>query len=366
MTRARGACTAQAGTNIALVKYWGKRDAALNLPATGSLSLTLAELGTRTTVRFLEEDDHADADGVTLNGAPADARVRARVSAFLDRVRARAGISQRAEVVSENSVPTAAGLASSASGFAALALAASRAAGLDLTSAELSELARLGSGSAARSIFGGFVEMARGERADGRDAVAAPLGRVDGDAASEASAHVPWDVRLVVAITAAGEKAEGSTSAMDRTARTSPFYPAWVASAPGDLIEARAAIAARDLARLGAVAERSALRMHATALAADPPILYWNAATVAAIHATRGLRARGIAAYFTIDAGPHVKLLCAAADAAAVAAAMADVPGVLRTITASPGPGAHLVDARVADARVAAATPAAASARSAS
>ncbi len=371
MTRshgARGAYTAQAGTNIALVKYWGKRDAALNLPATGSLSLTLAELGTRTTVRFLDGSDHADADGdgdrVTLNGAPADARVRARVSAFLDRVRARAGITQRAEVVSENSVPTAAGLASSASGFAALALAASRAAGLELASAELSELARLGSGSAARSIFGGFVEMARGERADGRDAVAAPVD--GGDAASEASADVPWDVRLVVAITAAGEKAEGSTSAMDRTARTSPFYPAWVASAPGDLVEARAAIAARDLARLGTVAERSALRMHATALAADPPILYWNAATVAAIHATRGLRARGVAAYFTIDAGPHVKVLCAAADAAAVGAAMADVPGVLRTITASPGPGARLVDARGAEARSAAATPAAASARSAS
>ena len=201
--------------------------------------------------------------------------------AFLDRVRARAGIATRAEVATENSVPTASGLASSASGFAALALAASRAAGLQLSQSELSELARLGSGSAARSIFGGFVEMARGERADGRDAVASPLAlRDDGP---------PWDLRLVVAITAAGEKAEGSTSAMDRTARTSPFFPAWVASVPADLAEARAAIAAHDLARLGAVAERSALRMHATALAADPAIVYWNGATVAAIHATRAL-----------------------------------------------------------------------------
>lgn len=347
------ACTAHAGTNIALVKYWGKRDAALNLPATGSLSLTLAELGTRTTVRFLQDgngEGSAGGDHVTLNGAPAEARVRARVSAFLDRVRARAGLTGRAEVVTENSVPTAAGLASSAAGFAALALAASRAAGLALGPGELSELARLGSGSAARSIFGGFVEMARGERADGRDAVAAPVGAGDGDR-SGAPLSPAWDVRLVVGITAAGEKAEGSTSAMDRTARTSPFYPAWVASVPGDLVEARAAIAARDLPRLGAVAERSALRMHATALAAEPAILYWNAATVAAIHAVRGLRARGVAAYFTIDAGPHVKVLCAAADAATVGAALADVPGVLRTITASPGPGARVVDADAADSR---------------
>ncbi len=331
--------TAIAGTNIALVKYWGKRDAALNLPANGSLSLTLAELGTRTSVHFV---DGADADRVTLGGAPADARFRARVVTFLDRVRARAGISAHAEVATENSVPTASGLASSASGFAALALAASRAAGLDLSASELSELARLGSGSAARSIFGGFVEMARGERTDGRDAVASPLGlRDDGP---------PWDLRLVVAITAAGEKAEGSTSAMDRTASTSPFFPAWVASVPADLAEARAAIAARDLPRLGVVAERSALRMHATAMAADPAIIYWNGATVAAIHATRGLRARGVRAYFTIDAGPHVKVLCAAADADEVASALGSVPGVLRTITAAPGPGVRLADAHLFEA----------------
>ncbi|HET6147064.1 MAG TPA: diphosphomevalonate decarboxylase [Polyangia bacterium] len=327
-------CTAIAGSNIALVKYWGKRDAALNLPATGSLSLTLAELGTRTTVRF--SGDGAE-DQVTLNGAPAADQVRARVGAFLDRVRARAGIDRRADVVSENSVPTAAGLASSASGFAALALAASRAAGLALAPGELSELARLGSGSAARSIFGGFVEMAAGTRADGRDAVAAPLaGAADGAAA--------WDLRLVVAVTAAGPKAAGSTTAMESTARTSPFYPAWVAGVPGDLVEARAAIAARDLDRLGVVAERSALRMHATAMAADPAILYWNPTTLAAIQTTRALRVAGTAAYFTIDAGPHVKVLCAPADVSAVAAALAATPGVLRTIVASPGPGARVIE----------------------
>jgi diphosphomevalonate decarboxylase len=329
MSDARAA-TAVAGTNIALVKYWGKRDAALNLPATGSLSLTLDGLGTRTAVRFAPE---LASDRVVLNGAAAEAGAAARVIAFLDRVRARAHVQENAEVISENTVPTAAGLASSASGFAALAVAAARAAGLPCTSAELSELARLGSGSAARSIFGGFVEMARGVRPDGRDAVAAPLDAGQG-----------WDVRLVIAVTSDDAKALGSTLAMERTASTSPFYPAWVAGVAPDLAEARAAIAARDLSVLGAVAERSALRMHATALAAEPGIIYWNAATLSAVEAVRALRAQGVPAYFTIDAGPHVKTLCLAADAPAVAAALGRVPGVLRTLVASAGPGAHIVE----------------------
>jgi diphosphomevalonate decarboxylase len=326
--------TAVAGTNIALVKYWGKRDAALalNLPAAGSLSLTLAELGTRTTVRF---SSALAADRVVLDGADADAKAAARVSAFLDRVRARAGLATRAEVVSVNTVPTAAGLASSASGFAALAVAAAHAAGLSASAATLSELARTGSGSAARSIFGGFVEMARGERPDGTDAVAAPLETDD----------ATWnDVRLVVAVTSEGAKAVGSTEAMERTARTSPYYAAWLASVPHDLADARAAIAAHDLPRLGAVAERSALRMHASAMAADPAILYWNPATLAAMATVRALRARGVNAFFTIDAGPHVKVLCDVADAITVGNALEITAGVLRVVVASPGPGAHIVE----------------------
>jgi diphosphomevalonate decarboxylase len=326
------AASAVAGTNIALVKYWGKRDEALNLPATGSLSLTLDRLGTRTRVAF--DGGDGARDRVTLDGAPAAEKVAARVSVFLDRVRTRAGIAARASVVTENSVPTASGLASSASGFAALAVAAAAAAGLDLTATELSVLARLGSGSAARSIFGGFVEMARGARPDGTDAAAHPLPEGDG-----------WDVRLVVAITAAGEKALGSTAAMRRTAETSPYYDAWVRGVDGDLGAARAAIAARDLAALGAVAERSALRMHASALAADPPILYWNGATVDAMARVRTLRAAGTAAFVTIDAGPHVKVLCGVRDAEEIADALAEVPGVLRTLVAAPGPGARLVEA---------------------
>ncbi|HSY41938.1 MAG TPA: diphosphomevalonate decarboxylase, partial [Polyangia bacterium] len=216
----------------------------------------------------------------------------------------------------------------------ALALAATGAAGLALAPTELSVLARLGSGSAARSIFGGFVEMARGARADGSDAAAHPLEAGGG-----------WNVRLVIAITAAGEKALGSTAAMRRTAQTSPYYEAWIGGVEGDLAAARAAIAGRDLAALGAVAERSAMRMHASAMAADPPILYWNPATIAAISRVRALRAEGASAFFTIDAGPHVKVLCDAREAEAVAAALAETPGVLRTLIAAAGPGARLEEA---------------------
>jgi diphosphomevalonate decarboxylase len=333
-TRRPRSVTARAGTNIALVKYWGKRDAALNLPAAGSLSLTLADLGSETTVRFASDAaDAAGHDRVLLSGKPADERFAGRVRKFLDLVRQRAGLELRAEVSTENSVPTAAGLASSAAGFAALALAASRAAGLHLSPAQLSELSRRGSGSAARSIFGGFAEMSAGDRPDGSDAIAHPL--LDEKA---------WDVRLCVAITASGEKAIGSTVAMDQTARTSPYYAAWLDSVPADLDAARAAIAARDLGRLGPVAERSALRMHACAMAADPHILYWNPATLAAIATVKGLRADGVMAYFTIDAGPHVKVLCAASDAARVQAALAATPAVMRVLSLAPGPGAHVIN----------------------
>ncbi|MGA7740712.1 MAG: diphosphomevalonate decarboxylase [Polyangia bacterium] len=320
--------TARAGTNIALVKYWGKRDPTLNLPAAGSLSLTLANFGSETAVRFVAEGG----DNITVDGAPAPPHFAERVRRFLDLVRREARIALPAEVSTRNSVPTAAGLASSASGFAALALAVSRAAGMNLALPELSALARRGSGSAARSIFGGFVEMAAGERRDGSDACATGL-----------LPAAAWDVRLVVAITAEGPKAIGSTEAMDLTARTSPYYAGWLQAVPRDLAAARAAVLAQDLTGLGRVAERSAVRMHACAMAADPPILYWNGATLAAMETVRRLRAAGTEAFFTIDAGPHVKVLCAARDASLVEPALAATPGVLRTLVLTPGPGAQIV-----------------------
>jgi diphosphomevalonate decarboxylase len=325
--------TARAGTNIALVKYWGKRDKALNLPATGSLSLTLAHFGSETTVRFAPDAEAREGgDQIIFNGEPAEPRFAQRVQRFLDLVREESQVGLPAEVITRNDVPTAAGLASSASGFAALALAASRAANLKLSPPDLSALARRGSGSAARSIFGGFVEMAAGENFDGSDACAQPLLAADA-----------WDVRLVVAITAEGAKAIGSSEAMERTAQTSPYYAGWLQSVQEDLTAARAATLARDLPSLGQIAERNALRMHACTMAADPPIVYWNCATMAAMETVRRLRAAGSQAFFTIDAGPHVKVLCTSHDVTSVEPALSATPGVLRTLVLSPGPGAEVV-----------------------
>ncbi len=319
--------TARANVNVALVKYWGKRDPTLNLPATGSLSLTLDRLGTEARVVF----GGGERDWIEIDGAPAAEPEAERVRGFLDVVRERAGRRERARVVTRSTVPRGAGLASSASAFAALALAASRAAGLVLDPAALSALARRGSGSAARSVFGGFVEWRRGERPDGSDSVAEPV-----------LAEDAWDVRVVVAVTSTQAKPVSSREGMARAA-TSPFYPAWVEAVEADLAAARAAVRARDLEALGLVAERNALAMHAVGLAAQPPLLYWRAATVECMHRVWALRAEGVRAYCTIDAGPQVKVLCAPADAASVSAALAAVPGVERVLTCAPGRGAEVV-----------------------
>ncbi len=315
---------ARANTNIALVKYWGKRDAALNLPAVGSLSLTLEGLSTRTTVVF----GKSDADTLVLNGAPADDKSTKRVSKFLDIVRQRAGLSERAAVESSNDFPTAAGLASSASAFAALAVAATRAAGLSLSDRELSILARRGSGSAARSIFGGFVEMHRGQRADGEDAFAEPI-------ASD------WDVRLVIAATTQGPKATLSTDGMRHTAETSPYYDPWVQMSERDLATAREAIARRDLEALGQVTEASCLSMHASAMAARPAVVYFIGQTIEGYRIIQDLRRSGVPAWFTCDAGPHVKALTDAAHAQQVEAALARLG---KTWICRPGPRAEVLE----------------------
>jgi diphosphomevalonate decarboxylase len=319
--------TARAHVNVALVKYWGKRDPDLNLPSTGSISLTLDRLAVEAAVTF----GAGEADRIEIDGAPASGVEAERVVRFLDVVRTEAGRRERALVATRSTVPRGIGLASSAAAFAALALGASRAAGLELDAPALSRLARRGSGSAARSVFGGFVEWQRGERADGRDSVAEPL--------AEAA---DWDVRIVVAVTSSAPKAVSSRDGMARAA-TSPLYPAWVAGAEVDLAEARAAIRARDLAALGLVAEHSALKMHAIGLAARPPLLYWRAATVECVHRVWELRAAGTPAFVTIDAGPQVKVLCAPGDADRVADALRAVPGVERVLACSPGPGVELV-----------------------
>lgn len=327
-----GGVTAVAHPNIALIKYWGKRDEQLMIPYVDSLSMTLDVFPTTTTV-WLDTDAHAMGDTVVFNGVPADGEPRQRIVAFLDLVRDLAGRTERAIVDTRNTVPTGAGLASSASGFTALALAASVAYGLDLDAAALSRLARRGSVSASRSVFGGFAVCHAGW---GTDRIA------DLSAFAEPVDVPDFGLNLVIAVVDGRTKAVSSREGMRRTVDTSPLYRSWAESGRIDLSDMLAALRRGDLATVGEIAERNALGMHATMLAARPAVRYLSAATLAVLDAVQQLRTGGVPAYATMDAGPNVKVLCHETDAARVAEALsAAVPGCT-VVTARSGPGARI------------------------
>jgi diphosphomevalonate decarboxylase len=319
-----GSAHAVAHANIALAKYWGKVPDGANLPAVPSLSLTLDGLRTRTHVAV---DATLAEDHVSLDGETATGRAKERVVRMLSELRTLAGTNSFARVDSVNDFPTAAGLASSASGFAALAVAASRAYGVTLSTREQSAMARRASASAARSLFGGYVEL--GARAESAEPV------LDG---------AEFPLRMLIAVTARGPKSVGSTEGMQRTRDTSPYYTGWLAAAPEVFERTKRAVLARDLEALGTAMEESALMMHASMLAARPAIVYFAPATLGAMAAVRALRQAGTLSYFTMDAGPHVKVLTRAGDEAAVTAALLAVPGVERVIASGPGDGARVVD----------------------
>ncbi|MCP3140800.1 diphosphomevalonate decarboxylase [Pyxidicoccus xibeiensis] len=319
--------TALAHPNIALVKYWGKRDDALILPHQSSLSLTLSPLSVTTTVEFGVGGDHVELNGHTAKGSE-----RERVLRLLEAVRA--GVKSDlgpAKVVSRGDFPMAAGLASSAAGFAALAVAGRAAAGLPAEPKAASILARMGSGSACRSVQGGFVEWQRGERPDGEDSFA--VQRFD-------AAHWP-ELRMVVAVLDRGEKEVKSRDGMKHTVDTSPYYPAWVKDAEVEVPQAREHISRRDLQALGELCERNAWRMHATAFAANPPLCYLNSQTLGLIQHLREQRKKGMPVWFTLDAGPNPVLLTDAAHEVA-AEALARACGAVDVIRCVPGGDAEL------------------------
>jgi diphosphomevalonate decarboxylase len=324
--------TALAHPNIALVKYWGKRDDALILPHQSSLSLTLSPLSVTTTVEFGQAPDRGDQ--VEINHHVAKGSARERVVRVLEAVRQSAGARGNlggARVVSRGDFPEAAGLASSAAGFAALAVAARAAAGLPAEPRAASLLARLGSGSACRSIQGGFCTWTRGERADGEDSYAVQ---------DFAAPHWP-DLRMVVAILSRDEKDVKSRDGMKHTVDTSPYYAAWREDAEAELARARSLIAARDLEGLGALAERNAWRMHATALAANPPLCYLLPGTLALIGSLKEQRKKGVPVWFTLDAGPNPVLLTDAKHEVA-AEALARACGAVDVVRCVPGGDAEL------------------------
>lgn len=313
---------ARAHANIALIKYWGKKNDELVLPMNSSLSLTLDCFYTETEVVF---DDNIEGDFFYLNNSIQDNHATDKVSKFLNLFRNKVEINTPAIVKSINYVPTAAGLASSASGFAALAAAANIASGLNLGTKELSMYARQGSGSATRSIYGGFVEWQKGTS--------------EGDSYAIEIDDANWDIGMVVVVVNKREKAVSSREGMKTTVATSPFYKTWVESAEEDLRQIKIAIKNRDFEQMGSIAESNGLKMHATMLGANPPLSYWEPESVVVMQIVRELRSEGIACYFTMDAGPNVKIICRLSQSNIIKTRLEQIFKSEQIIVAGPGPG---------------------------
>lgn len=319
--------SAIANPNIAFIKYWGNRDASLNLPANGSISMNLDGLYTRTKVEFTPE---LTDDLLTLNGEKIAGPALQRVSSLLERVRRMAGVRTFAEVISENNFPMGAGIASSASAFAALSLAAARAAGLELSEAALSRLARTASGSACRSIPGGFVEWQAGED----------------DQSSYAFSVAPpehWALADCVVLVDKGHKPTGSKEGHS-FAHSSPIQSARLLDAPRRLDLCRQAILGRDFEALAQVAELDSNLMHAVILTSASPLFYWQPASLAVMQQVVQWRAEGLPVFYTVDAGPNVHVLCLSVYVDQVSRRLCEIPGVHGVLTASPGGPARALE----------------------
>jgi diphosphomevalonate decarboxylase len=319
--------TAAAHPNIAFIKYWGNRDEKLRLPANPSLSMNLGGLATVTTVEFVEGPND---DEVVIGGEPQSGKAKERVSLHLEHIRARAGLQLRARVESHNSFPSGAGIASSASAFAALTVAGAAAAGLALSERELSALARLGSGSAARSIPAGFVEWQMGEVSE--DSYAFSIAPPE---------H--WALTDVIAIVSQKHKAVSSTGG-HAIAGTSPLQAARAASASERLRRCREALLSRNFTTLADVVEADSNLMHAVMMTSTPPLFYWEPITLAVMRAIRHWRADGLPVCYTVDAGPNVHCLCPAEAAAEVERRLRQNLDVSEILTATPGGPARLIE----------------------
>ena len=320
--------SALAHPNIAFIKYWGNCDQALRLPANGSISMNLAALETRTSVTLLEG---AQADRLTINGDEQNGPALARVSDFLGIIRKMSGNPSFAEVHSRSNFPSSAGVASSAAAFAALALAGSQAYGLSLSEKDLSRLARRGSGSACRSIPGGFTEW--------------QAGTSDADSyAQSIAAPEHWELWDCVAIVEAAAKPTGSTEG-HALAPTSPLQAARVADTPRRLELCRQAIMTRDFEKLAEIIELDSNMMHAVMQTSTPPLMYWSPSSLLLMKEVIALRRRGIEAAYTLDAGPNVHVICTAENHTAVKLRLEKLPGV-SWVLPSPvgGPAQNITD----------------------
>lgn len=315
--------TAQAHSNIAFIKYWGNADEALRLPANPSISMNLAGVATVTTVTW--RDDLAQ-DQLTLNDAPAEAKPTERVARHLDAIRQRLGLTMKADVVSSNNFPMGAGIASSASSFAALTMAAVAAAGASLDERELSCIARLGSGSASRSIPSGYVVWQTGQTHEESFAY-------------QVAPAEHWDLVDVIAVISTGHKEVGSREGHG-TAASSAFQAARVASAAGRLEVCQEALFARDFARFAEVVEQDSNMMHAVMMTSQPALFYWQPASLTVMDAVRRWRSEGLAVCYTLDAGPNVHCLTTAREADEIERRVRGLSGVQNVLRAPVGGGA--------------------------
>lgn len=327
--------TAEATANIAVVKYWGKRDEKLILPMEGSLSFTMDEqLKTRTTVMF---SPNFKEDEFWLNGQKMDLADKDTAERLvqLDIIRKRAGIAHKAKIVSLNCFPTAAGFASSAAGLATLAVAASKAAGLNLKGEELSILARLGSGSACRSVLGGFVEWKKGGKADGSDSVAVQVAP---------ASHWP-QLRNVIAVVDAGKKKVSSRAGMKQTIATSALFPARLAYLPKLIDDMKKAVLAKDFTKFGELTMRESSNMHATMLDTWPPIMYLNDSSKEIMYAVQEYNqaAGAIKAAYTFDAGPNAHIYTTEDQVDGVKKMLANIDGVRKVIVCKVGEGPRML-----------------------
>lgn len=316
--------TAIAPSNIAFTKYWGKKDEVLRLPENGSVSMCLSNLLTTTTVEFQED---LKEDQVTLNGE-IESGENSRVIKHLNRVREFADIKTFAKVVSNNNFPIGTGLSSSAAGFAALTLAASKAAGLNLSEKDLSILARQGSGSACRSIPSGFVEW------------------LDGDT-SETSYSVQifppdwWDIVDVVAIVSSGKK-DVPTTIGQQTAKSSPFMEARKSHMKQKNELVKEYIKNKDFQKFGELSEGEALELHAIMITQTPPLIYWQPNTILMMKLVQKWRSEGLQAYFTINTGQDVHILVEQKNASELIKKLEGLEEVREIIVNTPGEGARL------------------------
>lgn len=314
--------TVIAPSNIAFTKYWGKKDEDLRIPENGSISMNLSNLLTTTTVEFSETYKN---DSVTINGVEKE---DLRVSAHLDRIRKLTNIQTKARVVSKNNFPTGTGLSSSASGFAALSLAASSAAGLDLSEKELSILARIGSGSACRSIPSGFVEWLGGETSE--ESYAMQIFKPD-----------YWDIADVVVVVSS-EKKDVATSIGQKTAESSPFMSVRLSRMKEKNEQVKSYIQKKDFQKFGQFIESEALELHAIMLTQTPPLIYWLPGTIVVMKAVQKWRKEGLSAYFTINTGQDVHIICQKKDVEEVVKRAKNIAVVRDVIINTPCQGAHI------------------------